>query len=379
MSIPALNILDLKQSPKPTPPEITSTTITTFYENNKDAISAILPAHLHPERILKIAFRIVRTTPRLLECSTQGLFGAIVQCAQLGLEPNTPMGHAHIIPFHNARENKTDVQVIVGYRGLIDLARRSGQIISIASHAVRAEDKFRWEYGLDEQLSHRPAPNNRGEITHFYAVARLKDGGYAFEVMTRDEIERIRETTRSYRTDKKYGRQGIWEMHFEEMGRKTVIRRLFKFLPVSIELATATALDSMAEAGKSQHLESTLQGEWTTPNADNETTPTESQPESQPESPPEKNSAPKTESPEKVAEPQNNNAWPEIVTIYETGKQTWIDVSGTTYNPELHAWSTSHKQPSISPAGLFRPRRRKNHHTQHTSSKDAHDSQKNLE
>lgn len=227
-------------------------------------IAAMLPRHLSAERLLKVAQMAATTTPELLKCELPSLLGAIAQCAQLGLEPNTVLGHAYLVPFNTKRKEADGreywvkaVQVIVGYKGLIDLARRSGQIVSIAAHAVREQDDFDFAYGLEERLYHRPRLEvERGAIIAFYAVAKLKDGGQAFEVMSRAQVDAIMRASQSK------GEKGPWQDHYEAMGRKTVIRRLAKYLPLSIELATATALDGLAEAGQDQHLEEAIAGEW---------------------------------------------------------------------------------------------------------------------
>lgn len=243
-----------------------------FFESQKSALTAVLPKHVAPDRMLRIALGALRTTPKLMNCTVESLMGAVVQCSQLGLEPNTPLGHAYLIPF-DKRENVrgqwqvtgTEVQLIFGYRGLIDLARRSGQIVSIAAHEVCKNDHFEYEYGLEEKLVHKPAMGNRGEVIAFYAVAKLVGGGYAFEVMSREQVEEIRNASQGWQAAKRQKKEGdsVWGKHFVEMGRKTVLRRLFKFLPVSIELATAAALDDKASFGESQGLDDVLQGEFT--------------------------------------------------------------------------------------------------------------------
>lgn len=233
-----------------------------FFESQKATLAAVLPNHISPDRMLKIALGALRTTPKLMQASTGALFGAIVECAQLGLEPNTPLGHAYLIPFENKRKGITEVQIIFGYKGLIDLARRSGQIVSIAAHEVRENDVFEYEYGLEEKLVHKPAMSHRGEVIAFYAVAKMVGGGYAFEVMSKEEVNAIRDASQNY----KFARDKastVWGQHYVEMGRKTVLRRLFKYLPVSIELATAAAMDGKAEAGESQgDFENVLTGEF---------------------------------------------------------------------------------------------------------------------
>ena len=221
-------------------------------------ISKMLPKHLNAERLLKVAQIAATTTPALAKCDVPSLIGAIGQCAQMGLEPNTVLGHAYLLPFNTKRKDANgnekwvnSVQVIIGYKGLIDLARRSGQIVSIAAHEVCQNDKFELVYGLDEKLNHTPAMGERGEVIGFYSIAKLKDGGHAFEFMSRFQVEEIKAA--SERKNKR--ESSVWKDHFVEMGRKTVIRRLAKYLPLSIEFQTAAAIDGMAEAGKDQHLD----------------------------------------------------------------------------------------------------------------------------
>lgn len=225
-------------------------------------IAKMLPKHLNAERLLKVAQIAATTTPALAKCDVASLVGAIGQCAQMGLEPNTVLGHAYLVPFNTKRKDANgndrwvnSVQVIIGYKGLIDLARRSGQIVSIAAHEVCEHDRFELVYGLDEKLNHTPAMGDRGEVIGFYAVAKLKDGGHCFEFMSRHQVETIRDGSQGFQQAVKYKKEAAhpWSAHFVEMGRKTVIRRLAKFLPLSVEFQTASALDSMAAAGQDQH------------------------------------------------------------------------------------------------------------------------------
>lgn len=224
-------------------------------EKNKGEMMKLVPRHLNPERMLKTAQQAATTTPALLDCYVPTFIGAVIQLAQLGLEPNTILGHAYLLPFNNRKADRKDVQVIIGYKGLIELARRSGMVLSFAAHAVYERDTFEFEYGLDEKLRHIPAFGDRGNITHFYAVAKLKDGGHAFEVMTKSDVEKIRDSGQG-----KFNQ--VWKDHFEQMGRKTVVRRLAKFLPLSIEFSTAVELDNRAEGGTDQGLESVLDGDY---------------------------------------------------------------------------------------------------------------------
>lgn len=231
-------------------------------QQKKGELAKMLPKTLSIERLLKVAQIAATTTPALAKCDVPSLVGAIGQCAQMGLEPNTVLGHAYLVPFNTKRKDANgqerwvnSVQVIIGYKGLIDLARRSGQIVSIAAHEVCEHDQFELVYGLDEKLNHTPAMGERGEVIGFYSVAKLVGGGYAFEFMSVHQVRDIMKATQSK------GGYGPWKEHFIEMGRKTVIRRLAKYLPLSIEFQTAAALDSQAEAGADQKLD-TIDGDF---------------------------------------------------------------------------------------------------------------------
>jgi recombination protein RecT len=206
-----------------------------------------LPKHVTAERLARVALTEVRKNPALARCDQTSVLGALMTCAQLGLEPGGPLGHAYLIPFENRKAGRTEVQFIVGYRGMIDLARRSGQIVSIEARPVYEGDLFDLEFGLHSNLRHVPDFDNPNRVQpdklrFVYAVAKLKDGGVQFEVMSRREVEAVRAQSRA-------GSSGPWVTHFEAMALKTVVRRLFKFLPVSIELATAIDADERAEIG----------------------------------------------------------------------------------------------------------------------------------
>lgn len=223
----------------------------------KAQLAAALPRHMTPDRMIRIVTTEIRKTPALATCDMQSFVGAVVQCSQLGLEPGNALGHAYLLPFGNgkSKSGQSNVQLIIGYRGMIDLARRSGQIVSISARTVRQGDNFHFEYGLNENLTHVPGENEDSPITHVYAVARLKDGGVQFEVMTYNQIEKVRASSKA-------GQNGPWVSHWEEMAKKTVIRRLFKYLPVSIEMQKAVILDEKAEANINQENATIFEGEY---------------------------------------------------------------------------------------------------------------------
>ena len=213
-------------------------------EKSQQAISAALPKHITPERMMRVARTAIQTTPALRECTPMSVIGSIVEAAQLGLEPNGVLGEAYLVPFYNNKTKRKECQLIPGYRGYIGLARRSGEVQSISAEVVYSKDHFDFEYGLDEKLVHRPhLGEDRGKPVAVYAVCRFKDeGGHHFVVMGLDEVEKIR-------AGSKAGDSGPWNTHWAEMAKKTAIRRLMKYLPLSVELQRATMIDEYAEAG----------------------------------------------------------------------------------------------------------------------------------
>jgi recombination protein RecT len=197
-------------------------------EKMKPEIARALPKHLDPDRVARIATTVMRRTPKLADCTQASFLGALMTCAQLGLEPG-PLGHAYLVPY------KQECTFIVGYRGMIELARRSGQVKQVYAKVVRQGDEFEYSFGLEPTLTHKPAGDIDRDITHAYAVLHLRDG-VEFEVMTRAEIERVRARSRA-------AQDGPWVTDFAEMAKKTVLRRLLKTAPMSVEYHTAMAVD----------------------------------------------------------------------------------------------------------------------------------------
>lgn len=243
----------------------------------KQQMALALPKHMTADRLARIALTEIRKVPKLAQCDQTSFLGAIMQVAALGLEPGGALGHAYLIPFDKNKRvgsewvyDRTEVQLIIGYRGMIDLARRSGQIVSLSARIVYANDKFSYGYGLDETMEHIPHEGTEpGEMTHVYAVARLVGGGVQFEVMSRAKVERTRDESQGYKAAvdaaKRYKKTEVdspWTKHFDEMAKKTVIRQLFKYLPVSIEIQRAVGLDEQADAGLSQHNALVIDGDY---------------------------------------------------------------------------------------------------------------------
>lgn len=205
-----------------------------------------LPAHVGAGAMTRAVINSVIKTPKLLDCSIVSLHGAVAQAAELGLLPGDAAGMAYLIPFGKK------VQFVAGYRGLLDLARRSGKVTAIYARVVHEEDYFEYQYGLDERCVHKPADDDDpGPLTHAYAVAVLADGSSQFEVMTRKQVDDVRTRARG-------GNTGPWKTDEAEMWKKTVLRRLCKVLPVSTQLHTAVVLDEMAERGIEQKLDTDI-------------------------------------------------------------------------------------------------------------------------
>lgn len=204
----------------------------------KKQLALAVPKHLNADRMARIAATEVRKNKALMNTEPTSFLGSVMQAAQLGLEPGSALGQAYLVPYGN------QCQLIIGYKGMIDLARRSGQVLSLNAYAVREGDDFSFQLGLKPDIHHVPsleADRIKKPITYVYAVATLKGGGYQFEVMSRAEVEAVRAKAKS---------KNIWNTYFEEMAKKTAIRRLFKYLPVSIEALEITNADAKREAGE---------------------------------------------------------------------------------------------------------------------------------
>jgi recombination protein RecT len=204
-------------------------TIAQLLERLKPQIARALPRHMSAERITRIALTTLRTNEKLQQCDPASFLGAVMLSAQLGLEPG-PLGHAYLVPYGR------EVQFIIGYKGILDLARRSGEIQSIEAREVCENDQFEFSYGLEPVLTHTPAREDRGKPTWYYGVAKFKDGGYYFDVMSIEEVE-------AHRNRSKAKNAGPWVTDYSAMARKTVIRRMAPFLPLSVEAASAVATD----------------------------------------------------------------------------------------------------------------------------------------
>ena len=200
-------------------------------------IQKALPSVITPERFSRMVLTAISKNPKLGECTPESFLGAMMQAAQLGVEPNTPLGQAYLIPYKN--HGILECQFQIGYKGLIDLAYRSGEITDIAAHEVREGDKFEYELGLDPKLKHIPAMKERGAVILYYAVFHTKAGGYGFEVMSSEDVMRH---MKQYSKAEEKG-FSPWQSNFDEMAKKTVVKKLLKYAPIKTEFIKAVAAD----------------------------------------------------------------------------------------------------------------------------------------
>jgi len=206
-------------------------TLREYLDVKKAEISSMLPTHVNYERFAKSALLAVARDPKLQDCSVLSLFTAVVNAAELGLDFTPSRGAAYIVKFGN------QAVFMPGFRGLIDLAKRTGDVTKIEAHIVHEGEKFELEYGTNSHLTHVPRyAGESGKMIGAYAVAHFKDGTFQFEYMTKEMIDGIRKRSKA-------ANNGPWVTDYDEMARKTVVRRLFKYLPSSSDL-----LDKAIEA-----------------------------------------------------------------------------------------------------------------------------------
>lgn len=208
-------------------------------------IARAIPEHLTVDRLLRVAMTAIRTNPKLLECTQESLLACVMGCAALGLEPEPFLGQAYLVPYFNKKKNCTEAQLIPGYRGYIALARRSGEVQSLSSQVVYTNDRFKIQYGIEEVLEHEPADGERGDVKGVYVVFKYKDGSYSFDYMSKEDVDKIRKRSKS-------SDRGPWVTDYDEMAKKTVIRRHVKVAPLSVELSKAATAENLSLAGESQ-------------------------------------------------------------------------------------------------------------------------------
>ena len=214
-----------------------SMTIPDMVKALEPEIKRALPSVLTPERFTRMALSALNNTPKLKECTPMSFIAALMNAAQLGLEPNTPLGQAYLIPYKN--KGILECQFQIGYKGMIDLAYRNDRMQVIEARTIYENDEFYYELGLDARLKHIPTWDDRGGIRGFYAIFKLDNGGYSFEVMGKTVIDSFAETySKAYSSE-----YSPWKTNYEEMAKKTVLKRLLKYAPIKSDFRKALSLD----------------------------------------------------------------------------------------------------------------------------------------
>lgn len=207
----------------------------------KDALAAVLPKHLTAERMCKIVISATIKTPLLLECTRESVWLAVINMAQLGLDCGGALGEAYLIPFRNGKTGKYECQGLIGYRGMISLARRSGEIESIEAVPVYKGETFTFIRGLETKIEHPWTPDVDADpknLIAVYMIARFRGGGHYFLPMSRREVDLVRGRSKA-------SSSGPWVTDYVAMALKTVIRRGFKMLPLSTEVVNR--IEAVAE------------------------------------------------------------------------------------------------------------------------------------
>lgn len=212
-------------------------TMQSYIKSMEGEIKKALPSVITPERFTRMVLSAISTNPKLGSCTPSSFLGAMMSAAQLGLEPNTPLGQAYILPYAN--KGTLEAQFQIGYKGLIDLAYRSGEVELVQAHIVYANDVFECAFGLEPKLTHIPADSDRGEAVKVYAMFKTKSGGYGFEVMSMNDV---REHAKKYSKAYSSG-YSPWTTNFEEMAKKTVLKKCLKYAPLKSDFVRGIVQD----------------------------------------------------------------------------------------------------------------------------------------
>jgi recombination protein RecT len=241
--------------------------------DNFQAIKSLVPKHMTPERLARITLTAISRTPKLAECLPETIVGAVMNCATLGLEPNL-IGHAYLVPFKNNKTGQLECQFQIGYKGQIDLIRRTGDVSKIYAETVYENDLFVYLKGEDKQLVHVPFdmlhllenflpdrdngfldlmisaaiagiksrnPKTQGKPVRYYSAYRLKDGSFDFTTLTQAQC--IDHANRFSKSKYQGSLTGPWKDHFDSMALKTCIKEMAKYMPISIEIQEKLASD----------------------------------------------------------------------------------------------------------------------------------------
>lgn len=216
-------------------------TVYDFLEKKRDLIARALPNSITPARLIGVFTMLLKGSPALMECSQASLVGAVIQTVQLGLTPGN-IGHCHYIPFKTKQKDGTfrnEVQFIIGYRGMIELVNRSGKACILNTECVYSADQFQYEQGLNPVLRHIPTSGNRGTFVAVYCIAKiLAANEKVFIVLNKEEVEKVKAASKAGAS-----MYSPWATWFDEMAKKTAVKRICKTLPLSIDVQRSIGTD----------------------------------------------------------------------------------------------------------------------------------------
>jgi len=216
-------------------------TVYDFLEQKKDLIAKALPASITPDRLIGVFTMVLRSSPELAQCSQMSLISAVIQTVQLGLTPGN-IGHCYYIPFNNKQKDgsfQREVQFVIGYKGIVELVNRCGKASLLSTEVVYENDAFKCELGLNPILSHQPTDNDRGGIKGVYCIAKnLVANEKVFVYLTKADIDKVRASSKAAHSD-----YSPWVKWYEEMAKKTAVKRICKLLPLSVDDQARVATD----------------------------------------------------------------------------------------------------------------------------------------
>lgn len=276
-------------------------TVYDFMEQKKDLIAASLPKSITPDRLIGVFTMILRSSPELAACSQGSLVSAIIQTVQYGLTPGN-IGHCHYVPFNNKQKDgsyRKEVQFILGYKGIVELVNRCGKAVILSTEVVYENDDFEYSLGLNPILNHVPTSGERGQIIGVYCVAKnLVANEKIFIYLKKEDIDKVRKSSKAGQSN-----YSPWSTWYEEMAKKTAIKRICKLLPISVDVQQKISSDETIKDKIDKDMATVPDNtNWDTEDVqDIETVPEE-----------EKQEEPQTEKKKEEAKTQENN--PDVIT-----------------------------------------------------------------
>jgi len=218
-------------------------TLRTSLGKMQKELQVALPQGMAASRMIRVAMTTIQKNPDILDCSTRSILAAVVEACQLGLTVDGVLGHGYLVPYKPKGQPFAIAQFQIGYRGFIHLAWRSASMV-VAADIVHQNDLFDFEDGTTPWLKHKKLlDGDRGKAKAIWAVARATDGQHLQVVLTVGEVEKVQNQAQSGGS-----RFSPWNTHWDEMAKKTAVRRLAKMLPISEELQRAAVTDEYKDA-----------------------------------------------------------------------------------------------------------------------------------